>query len=632
MSLPAVRTEEDRLVWQALAGGLRPPERVTLSDWAASNFRLSSESSSISGRFRPYPFQKAWLDALTDPEVERVTILKSARVGYTTFLKAGAAYFMAEEPCPIMMVQPTIQDAEGFSQEEIAPMIRDVPVLSGLVADSRARDSGNTILRKYFPGGYLVLVGANSPRGFRRRNIRVLMFDEVDGYPASAGPEGDPLKLGEKRTMDFRNRKICYGSTPGVKQSSRIERRFLASNMQRLYVPCPDCGHQQTLKWGGFRYDKGDPDSVVYVCENCAVCIPPRKKRWMVERGEWIADDPTNKKHQGFHIWQAYSYNPLADWPNLVREWEDAQGDQEALKAFVNTVLGETWDLRKGNETSHQALYSRREGYVPSDMLPEGVLVITMATDVQDNRLETEIAGWGVGEEKWVLDYVVTMGDPSQSEVWEAHDTLLETRWQHPSGVELGVAAAGIDSGGHHTDSVYRYVRPRQSRRVYAIKGSSQAGHPIIGRSKGKNKGSVALYFVGTDAAKDLISGRLKMEEAGPGYMHFPAHLDEEYFQQLTAEVPLETYKKGVPVRVWTVVPKGARNEAFDCSVYGLAILRQLNVNWTRLEETLRLRAEEIQDEYTGEEEDPAAKKKSKKAVVRRKGKVKKAKYNPRKW
>ena len=612
--------ESFAIVAGALAGGLRPPKKVQLSEWAEEEFRLSSESSAIAGRYRPYPFQRAWLDALTDPAVERLTVMKSARVGYTTCIKAAIAYFVKQEPCPIMVVQPTIQDAEGFSQEEIAPMIRDTPALKGLIADARARDSGNTVLRKSFPGGYLVMVGANSPRGFRRRNIRVILFDENDGYPASAGPEGDPEKLGEKRTLDFPDRKIVKGSTPTVKDRSRIETAFENSDKRYYFVPCPECRHFQTLKWSGMRWDKGRPESVAYVCENCASCIPPSKKRWMVERGEWRITNPAVTNHAGFHIWQAYSYNAKADWPNLVEEWEDAQGDREKLKTFINTVLGETFDEQQGEALDHLALYNRREEYDAAELLPEGVLMATLAVDVQDNRLEAEVAGWGIGEEKWDIEYQVIMGDPSDEGVWDRLDELRETRWVHPCGVEIGVAITVIDSGGHHTDSVYRYVKPRVGQRVYAIKGSSSAGHPIATRSSGKSKAGAALWLVGTDSAKDLIHGRMRKEEPGAGFMHFSTKLDEEYFMQLTAERPVPTYRKGVPVREWRVVPKGRRNEAFDLAVYGVAALRILRPNFTKIAANLAATAEASHEEYTGEILQPKKGSKARRRSPRKKG------------
>jgi phage terminase large subunit GpA-like protein len=309
---------------KALAA-FKPPERLTLSQWADRFAFLSAESSAEAGRWRTLPYQKGMMDAFTDPSVEQITVMKSARVGYTKMVNHAIGFHIHQDPCPIMVVQPTIEDAQGYSKEEIAPMIRDTPVLRGVVSDAKAKDGANTILGKAFPGGTLSLVGANSPRGFRRVSRRVVLFDEVDGYPASAGTEGDQIKLGIRRTEYYWNRKIVAGSTPTVKDFSRIERMFNESDQRRYFVPCPDCGHMQYLKWSHLRWRDNNPETAHYVCEECGVCIEHRHKRWMVERGEWRPTAPGNGKHAGFHIWAAYSYSPNATWSHLVAEFLEAK-------------------------------------------------------------------------------------------------------------------------------------------------------------------------------------------------------------------------------------------------------------------------------------------------------------------
>ncbi|MGA1718783.1 MAG: terminase gpA endonuclease subunit, partial [Aquiluna sp.] len=330
----------ENAAWKAF----KPPEKLTLSEWADRYAFLSAESSAEGGRWHTLPYQKGIMDAITDPKVEQVTVMKSARVGYSKILNHTIAFHIHQDPCPIMLVQPTIEDAQGYSKEEIAPMLRDTPCLRGLVSESKAKDGANTILQKQFPGGTLSMVGANSPRGFRRVSRRVVLFDEVDGYPLSAGAEGDQIKLGIRRTEYYWNRTIVAGSTPTVKDFSRVERMFLQTDQRRYFVPCPDCGHMQYLKWPNIKWRDGDPETASYCCEKCGVWIPHSKKRWMVERGEWRPTAPGNGRHVGFHIWAAYSYSPNATWPNLVEEFLDAKNDAEQLKTFVNTVLGETWE------------------------------------------------------------------------------------------------------------------------------------------------------------------------------------------------------------------------------------------------------------------------------------------------
>ena len=255
-----------------------PPKKLTLSAWADKYAYLSVESSAEGGRWRTLPYQKGIMDAVTDPNIEQISVMKSARVGYSKILNHIIAYHIHNDPCSIMIVQPTIDDATGYSKEEIAPMLRDTKCLQGLVSDAKAKDGQNTLLQKLFPGGNLTLVGANSPRGFRRVSRRVVLFDETDGYPASAGTEGDQIKLGIKRTEFFVNRKIVAGSTPTVKDFSRIEKLFKQTNQMRYYVPCPKCNHMQYLRWANFECFENDPSTTIYKCENCNSHIPHTKK------------------------------------------------------------------------------------------------------------------------------------------------------------------------------------------------------------------------------------------------------------------------------------------------------------------------------------------------------------------
>jgi len=576
----------------AFRRGIKPEPRLSLSEWMEREFVLSTETSAVAGRIRLHPFQVELADAITDPEVERVTFMKSARVGYTTIIKAAIGYHIDQAPCPTMVVQPTIQDAEGFSTEEIAPMIRDTPALAGKVADPRARDSGNTILKKNYPGGYLAIVGANSPTGFRRRAIRLLLMDELDGYPPSAGTEGDQEKLAERRTETFWNRKIVKGSTPTVKDASRIEKAFNLGDRRLYYVPCPKCRHMQPITWAAIKWESGKPDTARFECGKCKAKVPHERKRWMLERGEWRATEknPKEPRHASYRIWAGYSLNANSTWADIVREFLKAKKDREELKTFVNTVLGETWDFQDGEAIASEGLFARREDY-GFDPLPEGVVVITCAVDVQDDRLEVELKGWGLGFESWSLEHHVLIGSPGLPDVWQQLDEVREQLYRLPNGVELEVSATTVDTGGHHADAVYQYVKARASRRVFAVKGSSRTGTPIVGRPTKPTKKSrgVILVPVGTEAAKDWIFAKLKLEKAGPGFAHFPKTYDEEYFAQLTSERAILKFRSGVPYRAYKQVR--ARNEALDLFVYNLAALRLLNPNLEKVAESLGRKA-----------------------------------------
>ncbi len=570
----------EKAAWKAF----KPPEKLSLSEWADRYAFLSAESSAEGGRWHTLPYQKGIMDAITDPKIEQITVMKSARVGYSKILNHTIAFHIHQDPCPVMLVQPTIEDAQGYSKEEIAPMLRDTPCLRGLVSESKAKDGANTILQKQFPGGTLSMVGANSPRGFRRVSRRVVLFDEVDGYPLSAGAEGDQIKLGIRRTEYYWNRKIVAGSTPTVKDFSRVERMFLQTDQRRYFVPCPDCGHMQYLKWPNIKWRDGDPETASYCCEKCGVWIPHSKKRWMVERGEWRATAPGNGKHVGFHIWAAYSYSPNATWPNLVEEFLDAKNDAEQLKTFVNTVLGETWEDEYASKIGADSLLERAadegyEQYVP----PAAVLALTIGCDVQDDRLSLSVWGWGREEEGWLIDRVKIYGSPSRAEVWKQLDEILQKPYVNEAGEQMKVLCCAIDSGGHHTQEVYQYSRERAAMGVIAIKGMSQKGKPPLGKAtkvdvdyKGRAlKKGAQLFPVGVDTVKSLLFGRLKHNEPGPGYLHFFPTIGSDYFEELTAEKQILRFRNGYPERVW-VKKSQSPNEALDEMNYAYAALHRL--------------------------------------------------------
>ena len=568
----------------------KPPKKLTLSEWADEYAYLSAESSAEGGRWHTLPYQKAMMDAITDPKIEQVTVMKSARVGYSKILNHIIAYHIHQDPCGIMVVQPTIEDAAGYSKEEIAPMIRDTKVLTNLVSDAKTRDSNNTILQKQFPGGVLSLVGANSARGFRRVSRRIVLFDETDGYPASAGTEGDQIKLGIARTQYFWNRKIVAGSTPTIKDFSRIERLFEQSDQRRYYVPCCHCGHMQYLRWPNMRWQDDDPSTASYACEECGALIPHSKKRWMVERGEWRATQPGNGRHAGFHIWAAYSYSPNAEWSNLVEEFLLSKNDPEQLKTWINTTLGECWEDEYASKVGADGLMERaaNEKY-EKGVPPREVLMLSLGCDVQDDRLSMSLWGIGRNEEMYLVDRKVIYGSPARADLWKQMDEVLMDKYKNEDGVELKIDSAAIDTGGHFTQEVYQYVRERSHLGLIGIKGMGQKGKPPIGKptkvdinfsGKALRKG-VQLFPVGVDTIKTTLHNRLKDAELGDGYIHFYPTITTDYFQELTAERQVLRYKHGYQERVW-VKKSNARNEALDEMVYAYAAFCRFKQRYDR--------------------------------------------------
>ncbi|WP_449102977.1 phage terminase large subunit family protein [Pseudomonas extremaustralis] len=566
---------------------IQPPPKLTLSQWAAKYAVLSRETSAQTGRFHAFPYQIGIMDAITDPTVEMVTVQKSARVGYTKILDHVAGYYIHQDPSPILVVQPRVEDTEDYSVTEIEPMLRDTPVLAEIVGDPKKKDARQKINKRIFRNGASIsFVGANSPGGFRRITARIVKFDEVDGYPVmGAGKEGDQIKLGIKRTESFWNRKIILGSTPTVKGESRIEKSYANSDQRKYYVPCPHCGEYQVLEWGGpdtpygMKWDKdengvGLPDSVFYACKVTGCVIREADKEDMVERGEWRATKPF-KGHAGFHIWAAYSLFVNASWRNLVAEWLEVKDDPLMRQTFVNLVLGETYEDRGDRALQEDRLAARCE--VWGAEVPDGIAVVTVGVDTQGDRFECEVVGWGLNEESWSIDFEVIEGDMETPEPWNRLDAYLQRIWYRADGRPFEVMAVCHDSGGNHTQKVYDFAKARLGRRVWAIKGESAVGGkrspvwPTKIPSK-RNKASFRPVIIGVNAAKDSVRSRLHLIDHGPGYMHFPTDRDINYFAQLTSERSVLKTTGGQRYRVWEL-PPGRANEALDCRVYAYAAL-----------------------------------------------------------
>lgn len=561
------------------------------------------------------------MDAFNEAATREIVVKKGTQVGYTASLLNIVGYCMDVEPCPMLMLLPTEAMAEEVSKNRLAPMLRDTPRLRGKVRDPRARDSGNTILSKSFPGGRLAMVGANAPAQLASRPIRVVINDEVDRFPISAGTEGDPMKLAAKRQTWFWNRKTIKGSSPTYKKTSVIDRDYQASDKREFRVPCPDCRHAQTLRWEQVHWDKaGDgkgkvhrPDTAHYVCEACG-SLWDDAARWHAithaeaNGGGWVATAPF-RGIAGFHLPQFCSTAVTLE--EIVTEFLTAMGklpgtvyDTELLKVWTNTVLAEVWD-DQAETVDGDALSQRGEAYGPDD-LPDRALLITAGVDTQGDRLEVQFIAWGPGEESWPFKYVVLHGDPAQGQVWRELDELLLDRFRTRSGRTIRCRAACVDAGGHHAHQVHQFVKGKRNRKVFSVAGVS-GPRPIWPSRASKGKTRRLTWMIGVDTAKDTIYGRLRgikpkpdPDEPNPGFIHFPASSVEddsfgpEYFAQLTSERVETRKRQGRAYRVW--VPTRERNEALDTFVYALA---------ARLAANVKLKAAASDDEPTDEADAP---------------------------
>jgi phage terminase large subunit GpA-like protein len=532
--------------------------------------------------------------------IQRVVMMFAAQTGKTEAGSNWLGYVIDHAPGPMLCVQPTVEMAKRLSKQRLESMITDTPCLAAKIAPARARDSGNTMFSKEFSGGIMLLTGANSATGLRSAPCRYLFADEVDAFPSDVDGEGDPVALAERRTTTFARRKILLTSTPTVKDFSRIEAEYLRSDQRRFYVPCPSCGGMQWLQWPRLKWDAKRPGDVRYQCEHCGERFEENHKAAMLSAGEWRATAPSDGRTAGFQLSGLYSPLGWCSWEQLVDDFLRAKSDAPALKAFVNTRLAETWEEDYAAAVSADGLMAKRLAY-ESGTCPDGVVLLTCGVDVQDNRLAVSVWGWGEGETGWMIWHQELMGDPTQTEVWAQLDQVLVTEWATAAGKSLKVSQVAVDSGGHCTHEVYRYVRDRVRQNVVAIKGSSRRNSPAVGKGSKVDvswqgrvlKRGVTLYQLGTDTIKTTLFGRLRHNEAGGiGTLHFGMAADEEYFRQLTSERQALRYHRGFPIREW-VKKAGDRNEALDCVVYAYAAMllfsRRMNraTMWQQLADQL---------------------------------------------
>jgi phage terminase large subunit GpA-like protein len=562
--------------------GWTPDRILTVAEWADTNVTLSTKDSAEPGPYRTArtPYAREIMECLSPSSPwECVALMAGAQLAKTRMGLNWLGYIIDVTPAPVLLVEPTVDLAKKVSKQRIATMIATTPALALKVADSRSRDSGNTMFVKEFEGGMLLMTGANSAAGLRSMPIRFLFLDEIDAYPQDVDGEGDPVGLAEERTATFARRKIFKTSTPTIKGLSRIEAEYLASDQRHYFVPCIHCGDFDWIRWERLKYDEENPKDVRLICKACGALTEEHHKTDMLELGEWRATAPGDGRTAGFHISTLYAPLGWRSWADIVREWRAAQHEPAKLKKFVNTVLGEPWEER-GQSFDAANLEKRIEDYGAE--VPPGVGVLTASVDVQGDRLELAVIGWGAGEESWLIALHQVHGSPELETTWFELDELLKATFEHASGRKLIARAVAIDSGGLHTEHVYRFVKPREVRRVngdiqhvHAIKGIGGTGHEILGRPSTGNRYQVKLFPIGVDGAKDLIFSRMQRIEPGPGYLHLPSWVDREYLDQLTAEKAIRKYKKGVgAVREYVKIRE--RNEGLDLQVYALAALHML--------------------------------------------------------
>lgn len=552
----------------------RPPEQVPLSAWIERYIVLPGDVSAMPGRVRLTGYQKAVADALTDPDLERVVLQKSARLGFSTLLTSFVLYVAKEDPAPVILMLPREADCRDVVVSDLLP-VAEASGLDGLLSE----DEHTTMLSRRFPGGSLKVIPARSPRALRRHTAKILLVDECDGMEVT--PEGSPLLLAEKRTLSFPDRKIIIGSTPVDQDTSHVARAFEASDQRVFEIECPHCRDWFELQWEHIHWPPGEPEKAVAHCQGCGCEIPERLKNGLVERGRFRALRPEVKGCAGFRVSALVSPLANAAWGKLAAEYEAVKNDPAMLRTFWNTVLGRPWQS-EGEAADEAALQARAEAF-SLDALPEAVLYLTCGVDVQRDRLEASILGHGRDGTAYVLAHHVLWGMTDRSEVWGELDTILKTRWPHPLGGTLGLDAVGIDAGdGATMDLVCRFAAARVGRRVLAVKGVAGFSRQLLVKSKAKVPGGT-LWLAGVDALKTQVFDRLQRGTS----IRFSNTLEAVFYEQLASERRVVRMVGGQPKARFERIP-GRRAEALDTVVYALAARSVLAMNWTSRSEELK--------------------------------------------
>lgn len=613
MIAPAAAATFDDILTR-VSGLWAPPTTLTVSEFADTE--LTVTTGPLAGTrwqtdFAPY--QRGILNAFHEPGIEFVVVQTSSQVGKTSIATAICAYHMAHDPCPILVVEPTVDPmAKDFAQNRLEPLIAASPRLQLTVSKKRAKDATNTTLHKTFKGGWVAIGGANSAASLAARSVRLLVLDEIDRYPAELPGEGSTIAIALKRTTAYRRRRrVLLLSSPTL-QGAPIDVWFRRGDQRRFHVPCPQCGAPFVFAWSQIRWTDRDPATARIHCPACDYGLDDAERMAAVAEAALMDDawrptppsvrenehdPPRDPRVASFHLWEGMS--PLSSLPEIVTGFLQARaaqkaGDRSEMHTWQNTTLGEPVAPEAGEGVEPHVLMMRREPLADVERLPAGVVCLTMGVDVQDDRLELLVVGWGPGDEAWLVDRAVLPGDTSQPEPWRGLDDVLDVAYPHPFGPRLMVQGTCIDSGGHRTTMVYDYCERRAARRVYAIKGLA-GQQPIVSSPSPKRWGRierrVPLYTVGVDSAKALVLSRLGLTEKGPGYVHLPMTdwCDEELCQQLTSERLVTKWTKGVPTQVWKKMR--ARNEGLDLFVYAVAALQLINPKLGLMAERLRAHA-----------------------------------------
>lgn len=585
-------------------GAMKPPDDLTVTEWAERKRRLSSEASAEPGPWRTSrtPYLREPMNAFTDPKVRRIVMVAASQVGKSELENNIIGYIIDEDPGSILFIHPTTIDAKEYSKLRLAPMIRDCPTLKRKVSDPKSRDSNNTILQKTYPGGILTLCGSTEAHALASKPIRFVLGDERDRWATSAGTEGDPWGLAMARQTTFYNAKAVEVSTPTVKNASAIEASFAEGTMERWKTKCPHCGEYHEIDFNDIRFEYEENTiagrktykltKIWYVCPKCG-CISD-ELTMKHQPARWEAENPEAYAHGVRSFWLNAFVSVWASWESIILKYLQALGNTRKLQVVYNTCFGWLWEDR-GDLEDEDSLMARREEY-PAE-LPDGVLVLTAGVDTQDDRMEYEIIGHGHFGETWGIEKGIVMGRPDEDATWAKLDEMVFDRiLRFKDGIGLRVSMSFVDEGGHFTQDVRLRCRARIGKKVFCIKGMPGPDKPFTAPPKkqkivvgGKFVGTCWQYQLGVDAGKQIIMDNLRVQTRGAKYCHFPKRDDygAAYFTGLLSEHLVYKADKRQPWQ-WEKIPGHERNEALDCRNYAMAAFKTLPANLDEIDRRLK--------------------------------------------
>ncbi|MFY4859087.1 phage terminase large subunit family protein [Aliarcobacter butzleri] len=583
--------------------GFEPDPLMTVSEWA-DNFRvLPSESSSQPGQYRtetmPYLEEIAYELSPQSP-TDEVSVIKGTQLGFTELGNNMLFCYADLYPCPMLQILPTETAVKTHALSKLWPSIEASPRLKNTFKKRKTQD-GSSIYSLMFKGGNIALGWSNSSATFASSSRRIVINDDVDKWPDEI-EGGNPLDLSKNRAETYSNKKIYNNASPAKKHNSKILPKYETSSQGLYTMKCPHCGEDVVFEKDGFKFNYDENyqliDDVVFVCSNNGCIIEEHQKYEMMkkENGARYVHKFPERKHKGYRVPSYYS--PFAKWNEIFQSFLDARKEQKEKKistkmaSWTNTKDANVWE-EKIEKLDVNEYLNRHEEYAAE--VPNGVFILTAGVDTQDDRLEVEVVGWGKYGESWSIAKLILEGDPKFPRVWQKLDNVLENSYKHESGIDMKILGMGIDSGGHRTDYVYNYCKTRVEQNVFCMKGDNSVETPILKSGISKNKdGSLRLYMIGVNSAKDVVYGQLTTKEVGPGYMHYPKkpEYNEEHFKQLTGEAKDKTTGRWKKFRT--------RNEALDLRVYAMATLRILEnqyypngIDWDDIELEFNTRVEE---------------------------------------